>query len=393
MNPATPPPTTPQPTRRTDVAVIGGGIAGLWCARRLADAGYGVVLFERGHTGGVQTLGSQGIIHGGLKYSLSGTLSRATAAISAMPERWRACLSGCGEIDLTTATIRTQRYAMFAGSGFSNRLTGLVASQALRGRVLNLERAHWPDAFHGFTGQLWQLDDLVVDVASVCQALANHPGVRLYSGVASLRESADGWRVASNGFELSADVIVAAAGLGNEQLIDQAGIDDVPTQRRGLCQLIVRSEDEPLPELNGHCITGVRGSEPRLSITSHDDGATRLWTVGGRLATRGAALSDREFLTEARSELEHCLPWLDLSRASLSTWRVDRAEPAQHRGLRPDDACVIARRNLLLCWPSKLTLAPSLGDQVLDAARRIAPPSGDQPTLDLDAPAFGRPPW
>ena len=45
-------------------------------------------LLETGTIGGGQTIGAQGIIHGGIKYALTGQASRASEAISRMPEIW-----------------------------------------------------------------------------------------------------------------------------------------------------------------------------------------------------------------------------------------------------------------------------------------------------------------
>ena len=59
----------------TDVAIIGGGIAGLWLFRRLNDMGYKALLLENATLGGGQSIKSQGIIHGGIKYALSGNLT------------------------------------------------------------------------------------------------------------------------------------------------------------------------------------------------------------------------------------------------------------------------------------------------------------------------------
>jgi len=57
---------------RVDVAIIGGGIAGLWLLARLRQRGYGVLLIESERLGTGQTISSQGIIHGGTKYALRG---------------------------------------------------------------------------------------------------------------------------------------------------------------------------------------------------------------------------------------------------------------------------------------------------------------------------------
>ena len=83
----------------TDIVIFGGGVAGLWLLNALRSAGYQAILFEKESLGGAQTMASQGIIHGGLKYALQGALSSATQAIADMPSRWRACLDGSGELD------------------------------------------------------------------------------------------------------------------------------------------------------------------------------------------------------------------------------------------------------------------------------------------------------
>ena len=79
-----------------DAAIIGGGIAGTWALNLLRKQGYNVILLEAEALGCGQTLASQGMVHGGLKYALSGVLTGASEAIADMPERWRACLGSAG---------------------------------------------------------------------------------------------------------------------------------------------------------------------------------------------------------------------------------------------------------------------------------------------------------
>ena len=57
---------------KKDFLVFGGGIAGLWVFHTLKQKGYDVALIEPDALGGTQTLGSQGMIHGGQKYTLTG---------------------------------------------------------------------------------------------------------------------------------------------------------------------------------------------------------------------------------------------------------------------------------------------------------------------------------
>ena len=72
----------PSPT--CQVLITGAGIAGLWTLRRLLSAGYDAFLLEESAIGSGQTLGAQGILHGGVKYGLDGS-SRAIADMLRAP--------------------------------------------------------------------------------------------------------------------------------------------------------------------------------------------------------------------------------------------------------------------------------------------------------------------
>ncbi|MDP6360798.1 MAG: FAD-dependent oxidoreductase, partial [Planctomycetota bacterium] len=72
-----------------DVLIIGGGGAGLWLLDELTRANYEALLIECAALGTGQTVGTQGIIHGGLKYTLGGMLTGSAKAIRDMPALWR----------------------------------------------------------------------------------------------------------------------------------------------------------------------------------------------------------------------------------------------------------------------------------------------------------------
>jgi glycerol-3-phosphate dehydrogenase len=118
-----------------DVLILGGGIAGLWTARRLHAAGHVCALVERDALGSDQTSAAQGMIHGGLKYALDGHPSAASEALAAMPGRWRACLDGIGELDLSGVTRLADACWLWADDAFRGRLVTLLASRLLRGRA------------------------------------------------------------------------------------------------------------------------------------------------------------------------------------------------------------------------------------------------------------------
>src|SRR5438445_5157476 len=153
-------------TVETDIAIIGGGITGLWLLNRLREQGFSAILLESATLGGEQTHKAQGIIHGGMKYALQGSLTAASDAISRMPEVWQSCLSGVGSIDLRDVPVLSTHQYLWTTSALSSKLAGFFASVALKGDVKSLKRAEFPAIFQNpqFKGQLYSLDEMVIDV-------------------------------------------------------------------------------------------------------------------------------------------------------------------------------------------------------------------------------------
>ena len=75
-----------------DLIVIGGGVSGLWLLNHFSQLGYSIALFEKDELGSQQTIASQGMIHGGVKYALSGALNKSSEAIGDMPPRSHASI-------------------------------------------------------------------------------------------------------------------------------------------------------------------------------------------------------------------------------------------------------------------------------------------------------------
>ena len=65
-----------------ELLVIGGGIAGLWTLDAAVRAGWNAVLVEAFELGRGQSVAAQGIIHGGLKYTLRERDLEAAGAIA-----------------------------------------------------------------------------------------------------------------------------------------------------------------------------------------------------------------------------------------------------------------------------------------------------------------------
>jgi len=386
---------------RVDVLLIGGGVAGLWLLGRLAATGYSVLLLERRALGGVQTLASQGIIHSGVKYALGGRLTEASRAIAGMPQVWRDCLAGRGELDLNGVRVLSPHQYLWSSGGLSSRLAGFLAGMALRSRVQALRGDDRPEPFRhrAFAGALYRLDEPVLDVPSLVAALIQGAGER--TRLAYVDEGLElGARpqpysllpLASGRLRVSAQLLVLAAGEGNEELLGKLGRDRPQMQRRPLHMLMLKGR---LPALYGHCLDG--GATPRLTVTAHplEDGRM-VWYLGGRIAEAGVGRSSESQIAAGREELRDLLPWIDQPDVEWATLRVVRAESAQAGGLRPDACFLHAEDRVLVAWPTKLALAPRLAADVLAHLRRsgIVPGVADLAALDhLAAPPLGLPPW
>lgn len=364
-------PGTARDIRELDVLVVGGGIAGLWVLERLVRRGFAAALVEQDRLGSGQTIAAQGMIHGGLKYALDGRITRAAATVAAMPERWRACLAGRGEVDLRSTRLLADACHLWSGDGPGGRLSALLASRALRGRVELLARPDYPSFFAdpAFTGSLHRLGDPVIDPRSLLATLAGrHRALTLaLENVAGRLQRRGGRFLLDAGdLRLSAGLLALTAGAGNAGLLAALGLDRPEMQLRPLHQVRVQTT-HPHP-VHAHCVTGLRRTEPRLTLTSHprsDGGPGWNWSLGGALASEGVDRDPDAQIDVARNELETLVPWVDLSRARFSSARIDRAEARQLRERRPDGAQVHAADGVITAWPTKLTLAPDLGDRVL----------------------------
>ena len=388
-----------------DIAIIGGGIGGLWLLNRLRARGYNAVLLERSALGDGQSVNSQGMIHGGIKYALGGALTGSSEAIADMPEHWRRCLRGEGDVDLRGAAVLSDHFYLWSTQGLGSRLTSFFASKLTRGRVETVRRDERHPAFQSpeFHGNLYRLVDMVLDVPSVLQILAQRCPGRIWRPDAEpfvFERSSNGdiealgFSAGGEGVRLRASRYVFSAGAGNEALLAQLDCSGPAMQRRPLHQALIK-HDYPHP-LYAHC-TGTNPS-PRLTISSHRarDGKW-VWYLGGDLATEGVALDEAALIDKGRRELKELFPWIDFGAAEWAALRIDRAEPRQKGLVKPDQAFAATASgctNLIVAWPTKLTLAPDMADQV-EALLALEPSAAalPEPCARLPAPGIAPPCW
>jgi glycerol-3-phosphate dehydrogenase len=393
----------PAHKHHVDIAIIGGGIAGLWLLNKLCNEGYNAILFEQEALGGYQTVASQGMVHGGIKYTLSGAISGASEAIANMPEHWRQCMAGEGDINLSGAKILSDHFYMFSSNTASSKMTTFLASKAMRGRVDKVAKDDRPELFQykEFSGPLYRLVDMVLDVPSVIKSLADNYAERIWKidwTKAELNKNSSGEAVIKfdNGAELTAGRFVFTAGKGTEKLLKDLDIHTPETQRRPLQQVMVKHNYHH--RFYGHCL----GAEktPRLTISSHPckDGQ-QVWYLGGSLAEKGVGVPADQLIKTAQQELKELMPWVDLGPAQWATLNVDRAEPKQRNFARPDQAFASVTdncSNVIAAWPTKLSLAPNLADEVFQLleSAEVKPSNDHAPNFDfLTHPEVAENPW
>ncbi|MCW8982963.1 MAG: FAD-dependent oxidoreductase [Gammaproteobacteria bacterium] len=385
--------------KTVDVIILGGGISGLWTLNRLRQAGYNAILIESNRLGAGQTRYAQGIIHGGTKYALSGQMNAAAQAVSKMPARWRACLEGEGEIDLSEVKILSNHQYLWSTQKVTSRMAGFFASKLMRSRTASLKVADYPDAFKSpkFRGQLYQLDEPVLDTASLVEALA-----KPYSDYIFHIDSEDlkfnylggeeGWLLQSGEQQIKTGAIVITAGEGAEQILLKMGQTTPSMQRRPLHMVIGRGGGIQHP-IFAHCLGA--SSSPRLTITSHRDGhGEMVWYLGGALSESGVGKSRDEQIETGRREVSELLPWIDFSKTEWSTLVVDRAEVKTSDGSRPENPYVDFNNRVITAWPTKLAFAPLLADQIMAQLKRHSVmPSEGEGALDLQYAEQAPLPW
>lgn len=392
-----------------DIVIFGGGIAGLWCLNRLRASGYHAILLETEALGAGQTVHSQGMIHGGVKYALDGVFGSAASAIAAMPPLWEACIAGHGEIDLSATEVLSRDYLMWSQANLLSKTTAFFASKLIRSRIDPMKKAHYPSAFQhpSFKGHAYRMNDLVLDAHSLISELAKNHRQWLYKVDQPVQFQTDPKQahpekvneIQLGHLRIRTQHWLLAAGEGNQGLQDQlnaatATPDTFPAmQTRPLHQVLVKHTLGH--RLFAHCVGA--GEKPRLTITSHScsDGDVA-WYLGGALAENGVPLSEAQQITATRKELADLFPWLDFSTAHYQTLRINRAEPAQQSGNKPDNAFLSTCHNVSTAWPTKLTLAPHLAQQLMDhlAKIKLAPQANaSQAPLPLQQAPIAAPPW
>jgi glycine/D-amino acid oxidase-like deaminating enzyme len=351
---------TEKMTEKPNILIIGGGIAGLWTAHRLQKAGRRVLLVDA-QTKPKQSLYSQGMIHGGQKFILSGEVSAFATALASLPARWDAALQGRGEIDLSAVKV-TSHLQYFVARGMAEGLAAFAAAKVVNAQTSKTAPADYPGilkADQSFKGMVYTLHEKVLDPKSLINALKQQLGDACLEGDVT-RLEANGTAHLADGRIISADTTIALAGEGNAGFIDALNLP-IATRLRPLRQVYVADVDDPF---YGHII-GLQ-SKPRFTVTSlQQENGRHEWYLGGLLAEKTQGWSEREIIAFAQKELQEIFPHIAWSQKTYRVFDINRAEygaPGQDVQAGP----VLKKLgSLLFGWPAKLTSAPLLADMVM----------------------------
>ena len=376
-------------TYSCDVVVVGGGIAGLWTANRLAQKGLSVVVLESRALGGGQTLASQGILHGGVKYGIDGANREVALRLKGLPPRWLACIVGQGELDLKGIRVLAQEQYLWSRDLLLGGFASAMARKAMQGEVQDVPKQRWPEVFRSNppTGSLYAVKEVVLDILSVVAALSKPLRGNLVAGDIKRFLSQDPGLEAIevtllDGVEVrfEANAFVFTAGTGNERASEALGFGSAATQRRPLRMVMARGMEFPV---YGHCVTA--SPKPRATITSHPHASAWVWYLGGEIAEKGVSLSPAEALERTRVEMRSIFPSVRWGGVEWACHDVDRAEPLDSKGHLPHEPRLLATGNTLIAWPAKLVYAPLLADRVLTSPTILNIPSSSRPSSDFSA--------
>ncbi|MCA9013811.1 MAG: FAD-dependent oxidoreductase [Planctomycetaceae bacterium] len=394
---------------RADLIIFGGGIAGLWTLSEASRRGYRCLLLEAFTLGSGQTIASQGIIHGGLKYTLQGMMTGSARRIREMPLIWRKSLAGEQAPDLSQTEIRSPHCYLWRTESLSSRLGMFGAKMGLQVVPRSLAPEEAPALLANCPGSIGVMEEQVISPYSLITNFADSfPNQIFQYDPTQLHFELDphgnitAVQIPTSSGEplnIETSAVLLTAGRGNEGLRNQARQFTIATearcmQTRPLHMVMVRGD---LPAFSGHCVDGAK---TRVTITSDTDSKGRtIWQLGGQIAEVGVQMTRRELIAHAAHELAACVPGIDLSQLEWNTYAVDRAEGITKSGLRPETPQILTEGNLLTAWPAKLALAPRLAEEVCQTLTQmnVVPTATDsswtQAFSSLPTPEVAQPPW
>ena len=168
-----------------NTVVLGGGICGLWTVNLLKARGYtNIALLETNTLGHKQTGLSQGIIHGGIKYSLGNKITKSTTAIQEMPKIWNTYLKQNGEFKLELkknqnkdqSLILNKYQYLYTPKSLASGLKKFLYQKMLTSSCDVLDTEDYPEFLKSqkFKNTLCKLNEIILNIPNLIQALHNN---------------------------------------------------------------------------------------------------------------------------------------------------------------------------------------------------------------------------
>ena len=403
----------------TDVLIVGGGVSGLWLLNQLKQAGYSAYLVEHNLLGGEQTNHSHLYLHRGHAY----IKSQLAIPLRDTCEKWDDWIMSRGSRDDPHAHIGGPSLFGFESIADAEAHAAMWSEKSVQ---LGAEpRTDLPEALRSageqnsaisvvyetraecVTGE-WLIRELLRDVAECVgkidyvETIERGPGGSV--GAVTVR-------VPDGRVTFDTRMLVLAAGFRNQLLISEL-IDE---------KLCLRSDGQPLQMIRwGHMlvIRGSRDQLPPLSgifhpsdlfLVSRVDGDETVWLVSDwvspptYLVTKQLVNDERTWFPAVWEKLQALAPGV-FSRPESFRWGVYSAPKAEAQpegtGYPEEraangwvDQCGVP--NLAAVWPTKLTLAPRVSDEVLELTRRLIrePRRDARAWQSLTTPEIARERW
>lgn len=366
-------------TIRNDVLIIGGGVQGLWLLNDLRSEGYSAFLLERRELGGEQTCHSHVYLH-------KGHLYRETALAKRLTEvnlRWDAWLS----------RNRPRRGVLPSYFGFQNPGDAQERTHLWDQAGLTYRLVSQPPALRGGKVRItYQSPEICLDGESLVRKLSRGmmPFITRIDEVESVQMESNTGTVEQVEARTPAGVrlifrpqaLVLAAGAGNQSLLNLATGGRQPLmgrlsgvqQLRKAYMLIVCGNKGRLKPLTGVFQMG------GLFIVSRQIGEKTVWLVSDDRSSSLFFNEDwmlydgREWLPRVIASLRQLAPKYFRYPQRLE-WGLYEAPKAEGRasGFLPTEERIeqFKLKNLWAVWPTKLTLAPTVSQEVVSQIRKI----------------------
>lgn len=376
------------------VVIVGGGVAGLSAAVRLAQAGLPVTLLEASQLGAAASTRNQGWLHSGAAYVLE-SRDYARVCRAALEQTMEFC-PDCLEPQIPPMAFFFSRPDTLVRQWTEAwHETGIqfhpLAPRALQEELPGLDRLHVQHAYTLPDRAIRQT--VLLTQLAACAANAGAE-IRTETPARSLVRERRQVRavVTASGEEIAARLIVLAGGAGGHALWaefhkDQAGRQadtELVTLKTHL--LAVRPE----LGLRPFCVPDAGG----FNHIPHPPASV----FGNLLWKRAASLEDTQTEADAVSPLcdavHRFFPQAPIDETSVQTWsgtiiqamRLDQIEPgrAMWPAVVDHSHQTPAVDNLLSIFPGRASLWPILAEDTRLAALA---------KLDLEAPSTALPPW